>query len=218
DHLRADAVFGWRQLRKNKVTSAAAILSLGLAIGASTAAFRLIDAMLLRPLAVAHPERLFALVRHGFTTDGKPVIDRSYEIPVFRQMRAAVATQAELIGFSFCGPTDITYGSDQEMERPCRQYVSGWMFPTLGLRPAVGRLLTEEDDIKSDGHPVAVLSYDYWTRRFGRDPHVVGRTFRAGKRVYEIVGVAEEHFTGLEPGRVTAIFVPSAMHGSMDDV
>src|ERR1700677_1289773 len=73
DSLRSDAVFGWRQLRKNKVTSAAAILSLALAIGACTAAFRLIDALLLRPLPVAQPERLYALSRLGFIDDyGKP--------------------------------------------------------------------------------------------------------------------------------------------------
>src|SRR6266436_1635999 len=66
DSLRADAVFGWRQLMKKKVTSAAAILSLALAIGACTAAFRLIDALLLRPLPVAEPEQLYALYRQGF--------------------------------------------------------------------------------------------------------------------------------------------------------
>src|SRR5437773_5312378 len=65
DSLRADAVFGWRQLKKNKVTSAAAILSLGLAIGACTSAFRLIDALLLRPMPVADPEQLYALSRQG---------------------------------------------------------------------------------------------------------------------------------------------------------
>ena len=72
DSLRADAVFGWRQLMKRKVTSAAAILSLALAIGACTSAFRLIDALLLRPLPVAEPERLYALARQGIGPDGKP--------------------------------------------------------------------------------------------------------------------------------------------------
>src|SRR6266568_800764 len=66
DALRADAVFGWRQLKKNKVTSAAAILSLALAIGSCTSAFRLIDALLLRPLPVAHPERLHVVAFEGF--------------------------------------------------------------------------------------------------------------------------------------------------------
>ena len=66
--------------------------------------------------------------------------------------------------------TDLTYGSDQEMEKAYLQYVSGWMFAAFGLRPALGRLLTEDDDRQPGAHPYAVLSYDYWTRRFGRDP------------------------------------------------
>src|SRR5882724_1111274 len=72
DSLRADAVFGWRQLMKNKITSASAILSLALAIGSCTSAFRLIDAVLLRPLPVTAPEQLYSLSRHGMGFDGKP--------------------------------------------------------------------------------------------------------------------------------------------------
>ena len=68
------------------------------------------------------------------------------------------------------------------MEKAYVQYVSGWMFGSFGLQPAVGRLLTEKDDLKPGAHPYAVLSYDYWTRRFGRDPKVVGRTFRMGRQ------------------------------------
>ena len=62
----------------------------------------------------------------------------------------------------------LTYQSGQEMEKAYRQYVSGWMFGTFGLKPAVGRLLTESDDLTPGAHPVVVLSHDYWTRRFGR--------------------------------------------------
>ncbi len=74
------------------------------------------------------------------------------------------------------------------------QYVSGWMFSSFGLRPALGRLFTENDDLKPGAHPYAVLSYDYWTRRFGQDPKVIGRTFRMGNDLYEIVGVGPERF------------------------
>src|SRR6266700_2251835 len=97
DSLRADAVFGWRQLRKNKVTSAAAILSLALAIGACTSAFRLIDALLLRPLPVAEPEQLYAMFCRGMGPGGDMRASDSNEYPQFRQMRAAVKDQAELI-------------------------------------------------------------------------------------------------------------------------
>ncbi len=98
------------------------------------------------------------------------------------------------------------------MEKAYRQYVSGWMFSSFGLRPAAGRLFTESDDSKPGAHPYAVLSYDYWTSRFGRDPKVIGRTFRIGNDLYEIVGVGPERFTGTEPGTVTDIFIPTMMH------
>src|SRR5262249_25112761 len=78
-------------------------------------------------------------------------------------------------------------------------------------QPAAGRLLTEDDDLTPGSHPYAVLSYDYWSRRFGRNPKAVGRTFRMGNDVYQIIGVAEERFTGTETGWVTDVFVPMAM-------
>ena len=139
DSLRADAVFGWRQLVKKKVTSAAAVLSLALAIGACTSAFRLIDALLLRPLPVAHPERLYSVVVfEGSGVDGTTTTYDSCSYPMFRQMRAAMKDQAESIAVSYADRIDLTYRSDQETERAYRQFVSGWMFATLGLRPAAG--------------------------------------------------------------------------------
>lgn len=212
DSLRADAVFGWRQLNKRKVTSAAAVLSLALGIGAGTSAFRLIDALLLRPLPVADPGSLYALARQGIDLDGKLRSFDAWPYPSFRLMRAAVKDQADLIAISYAERTDLTYKSDQEMEKAYLQYVSGWIFGSFGLRPAAGRLFTENDDLKPAGHPYAVLSYDYWTRRFGRDPNVVGRTFRMSGILYQIVGVADTPFTGTETGTVTDVFVPTMMH------
>jgi predicted permease len=212
DSLYADAVFGWRQLKKNKVASAAAILSLALGIGACTGAFRLIDALLLRPLPVAAPEQLYALARQAIGPEGKPETFDGWAYPDFQLMRAAAKDQAELIAISYSDRTDLTYGSDQEFEKAYRQFVSGWMFGSFGLRPVLGRLFTESDDVKPGGHPYAVLSYDYWARRFGKDPNVLGRTFRMDKNLYQIVGVGPEGFTGTEPGTLTDIFIPTMMH------
>src|SRR5215472_3165228 len=211
DSLRADAVFGWRQLMKKKATSTAAVLSLALAIGACTSAFRLIDALLLRPLPVADPERLYSVAFEGRGVDGKVMTYDSCSYPMFRQMRSAVLDQAESIAVSYADSIELTYGSDQEMERAYRQFVSGWMFPSFGLRPAAGRLLTGNDDLTPGAHPVAVLSLDYWTRRFARDPKTIGRTFRIGDDLYQIVGVVEGGFTGTETGTVTDIFLPMMM-------
>jgi predicted permease len=211
ESLCADAVFGWRQLLKRKVTSAAAVLSLALAIGSCDAAFRPMDAMLWRPLPIVAPERPYVLSREVAGPDGKVLTSDNFEYPMFRQMRAQVKDQAELIAASSADHIDLTYGSDQETEKAYQQYVSGWMFQSFGIRSALGRVFTENDDLTPGAHPYAVLSYDYWKRRFAEDPKVVGRTFRTGNEVYQIVGVAEGPFTGTEPGTVTDIFLPTMM-------
>jgi predicted permease len=217
DSLRADAIFGWRQLMKRKVTSAAAILSLGLAIGACTAAFRIIDALLLRPLPVSAPERLYVLGFEGIRDDGKLATGYSGPYPMFRRMRAAVRGQAELLAISWAGRNDLTYSTDDEMEKAHVQYVSGWMFDSFGIRPALGRLFTENDDLIPSAIAVAVLSYDYWSHRFGKDPKVIGRSFRFGKDLYAIVGVAAPGFTGTEPGTMVDVWIPTMMNSMVEE-
>jgi predicted permease len=210
DSLRADFVFGWRQLRKAKVTSAAAILSLALGIGSCTAAFRLIDALLLRPLPVANAERLHVIAFESTGPLGKEKYD-SCSYPMFQQMREDVKGQAELIAVSYADRLDLTYGTDAQMEKGYVQFVSGWMFDTFGMRPAAGRLLSAEDDAEPGANPYAVLSHDYWKQRFGSDPNVVGKTLRIGQTVYQIIGVTKGPFTGTETGTMTGIFLPMAM-------
>src|SRR5271154_83646 len=112
DSLRADFVFGWRQLRKAKVTSAAAILSLALGIGSCTAAFRLIDALLLRPLPVANAEQLYTVARQGVDFDGQVRTGDMWAYPAFRLMRTAAQGHAELIAISYAERMDLTYKSD----------------------------------------------------------------------------------------------------------
>ncbi|HEY6340767.1 MAG TPA: ABC transporter permease [Bryobacteraceae bacterium] len=212
DSLRADAVFGWRQLMKNKVPVGAAILSLALGIGACTSAFRLIDALLFRPLPVSDPDRLYAVSFEGPNAmTAKAMTYDSCSYPMFLRMRETVRGEAELIAISYADHVDLTYGSDEETEKAYLQYVSGWMFSSFGLQPALGRLLTASDDLKPGAHPYAVLSYDYWRHRFGEDPKVIGRTFQMGGVLYEIVGVGPERFTGTETGILTDVFVPMMM-------
>ncbi len=215
DGLHADVIFGWRQIQRNRITSAAAVLSLALAMGACSGAFRLIDALLLRPLPVADPEHLYAISYDAPGFQGKPYSFDSGSYPMFQKMRAAAANEADLIAVSYAGRADLTYSSDDEMEKAHWQFVSGWMFNDFGLKPAIGRLLREDDDLQPGQHPVAVISYDYWNRRFSRDPNIVGRTFRQGKQFYEIVGVVQQGFTGTEPGTMTEIFVPTMMRADL---
>lgn len=211
ESLLADVRFAWRQLVKSKVTSVAAILSLGLAIGCCTSAFRVIDALLLRPLPVADPDRLRFLSYQYSDHAGHKQWADSFEYPCFRQLREAVRGQAELMAISPAESIGAGYGSGGEPERVYRQYVSGWSLSALGLKAAVGRLLTESDDLTPGAHPYAVLSHDYWQRRFGGDPAVVGRKFSSGA-TYEIVGVVERGFTGTDTGVMTDVFLPTMMN------
>ena len=120
DSLRADVVFGWRQLMKRKVTTGAAVLSLALAIGACTAAFRLVDALFLRPMPVSDPaESVWRFSFNGFDfRTGEPVVFASNSYPFFLQIRDALKGQADVVVSSTpVDRTDITYGSVQEMEK-----------------------------------------------------------------------------------------------------
>ncbi len=211
--LASDVTFGWRQLNKHRAVSAAAVLSLALATGATTAAFRLVDAVLLRTLPVTQPERLFYLAITNFTDrDGRPDYRDDYDYPTFRRYRQTVEDRADLMVVGMSYRQDATFGPGDEPEQVYRQFVSGNLFGVFGIQPALGRLITPNDDLKPGAHPVAVLSHYYWTRRFGRDPNVLGKTFRMGNDRYEIVGVAPNGFIGTEPGVVTDVFIPSMMN------
>ena len=211
ESILADVKFGWRQLCRNKVTSLAAVLSLALGIGSCVAAFRLIDALLWRPLPIANAGKLYALSRKMIGLYGKPVEDGYWATPDYKLMRDAVKDQADLIAISGAERTDITWSAD-EIERAQVVYVSGNMFPLFGLEPVLGRLLIPADDRGPGTGPYAVLSWDYWNHRFGRDPHVLGRSLHVGDQTFEIIGVGPRDFTGTEKGIVTDIFLPLSMN------
>jgi predicted permease len=212
ESLLADVGFGWRQLCRNKVTSVAAVLSLALGIGSCVAAFRLIDALLWRPLPISDPGNLYVLSHKMTGFDGKPVEDGHWATPDFKLMRDAVKDQADLIAISDADRTDITWSTDDDMEKAHVAYVSGNMFPLFGLEPALGRLLTPADDRGPGLNPYAVLSWDYWNHRFGRDPRVLGSSLHIGDHTFEIIGVGPRDFTGTEKGTVTDAFLPVNMN------
>ena len=139
------------------------------------------------------------------------LVSDSWAYPLFRQMRALVKGKAELIAISYPSRIDLTYSSGDQMEKASQQYVSGWLFSAFGLRPALGRVFTESDDIAPGTHPYAVISYDYWQARFGGNLRVVGRTFRTGNELYQIIGVVQKPFTGTDTGTTIDIFIPTMM-------
>jgi predicted permease len=210
--VSSDIVFGWRQLNKHRAVSIAAILSLGLAIGATTAAFRLLDAVLLRPLPVADPARLFVLSVTEVDSQNRIEERDDFDYPTYRRYSTIVGTRADLLIVGLTAQQDAAIGSSGEPEKAFKQFVSGNLFPSFGLQPALGRLLTPADDDAPGAHPVAVISYDYWARRFGRVPKVIGQAIRLNDQTYEIVGVAPRGFIGTEPGRITDVFVPATMN------
>jgi predicted permease len=216
ESVLADVSFGWRQLWRNKVTSAAAVLSLALGIGSCVAAFRLIDALLWRPLPIANSSNLYVLSRKLIGLYGKPIEDGYWSTPDFKLMRDAVKDQADLIAISDADRTDITWATqgsdDDELEKAHVVYVSGNMFPLFRLEPALGRLLVPADDRGPGLYPYAVISWDYWNHRFGRDPHVLGRSLHIGDQTFQVIGVGPHDFTGTETGTVTDIFLPLSMN------
>lgn len=218
DLLRADVIFAWRHLRKHKVVTAAAVLSLALAMGACGAAFRLVNALFIRPLPVTDPSHLFAIRFDGTSFQGEPTQWDSTSYVHLMNMRAAVKGQAEVIGVEYAQRYELTYSSDQAMEKVLLQHVSGWMFPSFGVKPVLGRLLTEDDDRYKNASHYAVLSYQYWRSRFGRDPNIIGRTFRLGSDSYQIIGVCEDRFTGTEPGMIPDVYLPVTTAGHLDEI
>ena len=216
--LSADVVFAWRQLRAHRVVSAAAILSLGLAMGAATAAFRLVDATLLRPLPIVQPDRFWFAITSFVDAQGRVDYYDNFDYPTYRRYRELVGDRATLLVVGSSHAVEATVPGAAEPERINRQFYSGNVFGAFGLQPALGRLLGPADDRVPGGHPVAVLAYDYWRRRFGADPAALGAAVRIGQTAYQVIGVAPRGFVGTEPGRSADVFVPAVMNAEALDV
>jgi predicted permease len=205
-----DIRFALRMFRKHIVVTGAAIASLTLALGACLAAFSLIDALILRPLPVREPERLISLSFPTYLA-GSP-IGTNFSWPLFSRLRDSARNDVELFATSGESRRRVTFGSAEAEDEVRVRFVTGNAFSVLGVRPAVGRLLTPADDLPPGAHAVAVVSHSFWKRRFGGDPSVVGSKFAFGEKRREIVGVAQESFTGIEPGRLVDLWVPIAMY------
>ena len=213
DSLGRDVRLGARMLLKNRLVTAAAILSLSLALGACAAAFSLVDALILRPLPVSQPERLIYLTYPGSNPDLPE--DDVFSDPAFVRLRDAGRGQVDLFAIAYPIRPRVTIDAGGDRETLRTQFVSGAAFERLGVGPAAGRLLTTEDDQRPGAHPVAVLSHAFWMQRFGGDPGVVGRWFVVHRqkedRQFQIIGVTEPRFSGMEPGYSTDVWIPYSM-------
>jgi putative ABC transport system permease protein len=200
-----------RELQRSPVATATIILSLTVGIGAATAIFSLTDQALLRALPITEPERLVQLEWNGrFVGNGMGSIGAGSLIPypLYRQLRE----ENEVFeGMLARAPARVHLAIGDDSEPAGVELVTGSYFTTLGVRPALGRLLTEADNLTEDAHPVAVLSHDYWQSRLGGDPAIVGSTVRINGYPMTVVGVAEAGFRGMDWINPPALFVPMMM-------
>jgi predicted permease len=206
--LVSDIRLALRGFRRNPLFAAVAVLSLALGIGANTAIFSLVDQILLRKLPVRDPEQLVMLYQAG-PHMGSNMGSRMNSYPLYQDYQQKADPLSEVICRRLV-PASVS--ADNETERVEAELVSGNYFTMLGVKPALGRVFSsQEDDQVYRGHPVVVLSYDYWARRFARDPAVIGRKIRVNDSPMTIVGVSAAGFTGLDPAGSPQIRVPIQM-------
>jgi predicted permease len=202
-----DLRYGARLLRLNPAFTIVAILSLSLGVGANTAIFQLIDAVRLRPLPVEHARELVEV----------RIADRRGASGAFRGRRPFLTnnlwerirdTQQVFDGMFVWGNTVFDLAAGGQARYAEGLYVSGGFFDTLGVKPAAGRLLNNADDRRDCDAPAAVLSYSFWQREFGGDRGIVGRTVRLDGRQFEVAGVAQAGFFGVDVGRAFDAALP----------
>jgi predicted permease len=231
EQLWQDIQYGLRVLAKSPGFAAVAILTLALGIGANTAIFSLIDAVMLRSLPVENPSQLVLLKWgarnapniHGYMSSGDCPTDLSFAArnpsgcsfsePMFREI-----TQANLFSgtaaFANSGRLNLTGNGSATVING--QIVSGEFFRTLGVKAVVGRVLEASDDSPSAA-AVAVLNYGYWQSAFGGSRDVLGRTIDLNNIAFTIIGVAEQRFTGVTPGSDYDVWLPLSQARSITD-
>ena len=210
--LLPDLRFSLRAIRRNPLFTSVAVLSLALGIGANTAIFTLMDQLMLRQLPIRDPDQLVMLYQRG-AHNGNNMGGRMHSYPIYQDFQKKAEPFSEVL----CRRLISTSVSvDNQTERVEAEMVSGNFFSMLGVKPATGRLFnSKEDDQVYQGHPVVVLSYDYWENRFSRDPKVVGKKILVNNYPMTIVGVSAPGFSGLDPAMSPKIRVPIQMKEAM---
>jgi len=199
-----------RQLRRSPVFAFAAVLSLALGIGATTAIFSLIDRILLRNLPVPRPEEL-VLLRYRAHRAGFSTGEGTFSWPLYVVLRDGNPVLTAFGRFRL----SLSVSDGERTERVEGELVTGNYFQVLGVPAAVGRTFSPSDDETIGGHAVAVLSHDYWVTRFAADSSVVGRIIRVNDVPLTILGVSARGFDGVELGYHPKIRIPVTMKRSM---
>ncbi|HEX3661746.1 MAG TPA: ABC transporter permease [Acidobacteriaceae bacterium] len=216
-----DMRFALRMLLKSAGFTAVIVVTLALGIGANTAIFSLVNAVLLQSIPVARPEQLVVLQWSAHTWPNTSGMYNSSDcwrepntgsvsgcylsFPMFAEIRDRRDLFASATAFA--GPTSLDVAGNGQASIAAGELVSGSYFETLGVRSAMGRTLITADD-QTGAAPVAVLDYAYWQSAFGGNPDVVGRAIRLNNVLFTIVGVADQAFTRLTPQSSVNLYVP----------
>ena len=189
--LASDTKFALRSYARSPMFAGIAVLSLALGMGANTAIFTLIDQLMLRLLPVQDPEQLVMIWTTG-PHMGNNQGSRAASYPMYQDFQQ----KASAFSSVFCRYiTSSAVSFEGSTERVTAELVSGNYFTTLGVRPAIGRVFTpEQDDRIHKGHPSVVLSHDYWVSRFAANPKIVGQKMLVNNYPMEIVGVSAPGF------------------------
>ncbi|HUE85285.1 MAG TPA: ABC transporter permease [Vicinamibacterales bacterium] len=215
-HLR----LALRTLFRTPFITLVAIVSLALGIGANAAIFSLFDQMLLRKLPVQAPDELVNLANPGpkpgsQTCNNQGGCDEVFSYAMVRDLQQAPQTRELFTGIAAHRTFGANLAYRGQTINGSGMMVSGNYFPLLGIQPALGRLLTDRDDETMGGHPVAVLSEEYWRTRFDSNPDVVNETLIVNGQPLTIVGVAPPDFHGTSLGSRPHIYVPVTMRGAL---
>jgi predicted permease len=210
-----DIRYALRQLRKSPGFTITVVLTLALGIGANAAIFTMFDQVLLRMLPVQNPKELVRLEWTGafqgsmssFGGD-TPTGRNYYSYPMYKDLRAQ---NSVFQGILAADRNQLGVSWHNQAESKDAEIVSGNYFQLLGLRPAAGRLFTQQDETAKNANPVVVLSYEYWKNNFGASESVVGQSILINGHPFTIVGVAPSHFDSAIGGYKPAVFVPVTM-------
>ena len=212
ENLLRDLRLAIRQLRKQPGFTFTAIASLALGIGANTAIFQLLNALSLRPLPVRAPHELVEMRLTGDGRAGRHTgRNRQISLPQYEELVARQQAFSSLVAF---GDTRFNLSPTGEVQYVDGLWVSGNFFNTLGVTPAVGRLIGPADDVQGCGRGVAVISYALWQSRFGGRADIVGQTLPGPGTAVPIIGVTSPEFFGVEVGRQFGVALPNCASGN----
>ncbi len=206
--LGHDARLGLRGLLRDRGFALAALLSIGLGVGANAAIFSLVDQALFRLLPVSEPERLVLLDWRGTFVGYGWGTSNLMSFPFYQQVRAENEVFDGVFGRH---PTLVNLAVETTPEPVSAEIVTGSYFAVLGVRPFLGRLIADSDDLEPGAHPVVAVSYDYWRTRLGAARDIIGRTVRVNNHPMTVIGVAEPGFHGIDWGEVPSLWIPTMM-------